>query len=214
MKGDDYVNLMQPPCVVVNVSGRRFELNLPVVKSIPLLYTMLHDCTTFDPTGAAKSPLPEIYVARSPLLFEHVLALAYDNQYKCPSECHRELDFFLMERNDEYQCETERRLARLETLSATQHDSLLMAVLNAEAYSRKFLCRIKGCDQTVKNLSKCYKHSEHCIVTGCKERTQNNYCVEHAKGTRVCNIGKCVGRLIGESKDCQFHTYYCRMKST
>jgi hypothetical protein len=75
-------NMEDKADIVLNVSGRRFELKMATLQRIPYLHNMLEDCA---------NDRREITVWRSPMLFEHVLALAYDESYLLPDEARGEL---------------------------------------------------------------------------------------------------------------------------
>jgi hypothetical protein len=194
-----------PPCFTVNVSGRRFELNLATVQRIPYLYTLIQDCATGE---------SEIYVARSPMLFEHVLALAYDSEYRCPAECHGELDFYLMERSGEDLCEMERLLRGLgmqfsanKILDSRERETLRNAIINTQCGQEfNFPCKVKDCSDMARRQSKCEAHKGVCLE--CREKTRHNYCKLHQETGTYCIRNLCMGLRAERSMLCPLHLYY------
>ncbi len=183
-----------PPCFTVNVSGRRFELNLDTVQRIPYIHARMKDCATGE---------SEIYVARSPMLFEHVLALAYDSQYRCPAECRRELEFYAMEN----QCEIQECMQKIEA----KFSNLDTAIFNFQMEERTWRCGSNGCVKyTRKGKTRCPDHLDIC--NKCDAKTRNNYCEAHVDSGAYCNKGKCKGIRGSDGRYCPYHYFCCQIK--
>ena len=122
--------------VIVNVSGHRFELKMNVLSRIPYLYNMVKDCSDIS------SPKPiKINVWRSPMLFEHVLALAYDPEYNCPLEGRKEADFYLVEYDEKKRSNMEQHFTAIE--KNQQH--IFMATNDIRCDMCKIRCIKIGC---------------------------------------------------------------------
>ncbi len=70
--------------IKINVSGTRYEIEEDILRMIPLFNGML-ECEHSN---------QEIYVPRSPILFDHVYRLAVDEKYKYPAKYTSELDYY------------------------------------------------------------------------------------------------------------------------
>jgi len=72
--------------IKLNVSGRKFKVPCDILSKSQLFAGLFSDCPTDG----------EITVARSPKLFEHVLAYLFDNKYPYPRKYYSELDYYLI----------------------------------------------------------------------------------------------------------------------
>lgn len=78
--------------IILNVSGTRFEMEKLVFMKIPLFAKALADSGNF--------PNKELWIPRSPLLFQHILALAIDDDYPYPEEHCKELEYYGIDAGD------------------------------------------------------------------------------------------------------------------
>lgn len=178
--------------VIVNVSGRRFELKMNVLSRIPYLYNMVNDCSDIS------SPKPiKLNVWRSPMLFEHVLALAYDPEYNCPLEGRREANFYLVEYDEKKRSNIEKN---------QQH--IFMATNDIRYDTRRIKCGKNGCTNAASDYSlHCSVHYKKCVFENCKIETLDvNYCDEHKEFNRLyCNNKACRGYKIAGTDFCAMH---------
>jgi len=72
--------------VILNVSGRQFEVSKEILSKSQLFNGLLTDCQ-IDRT---------ITIDRSPKLFEHVLAYLVNDKYPYPRKYYSELDYYLV----------------------------------------------------------------------------------------------------------------------
>jgi hypothetical protein len=179
--------------IVLIVSGRRFELKMATLKRIPYLYNMLKDCV---------SDRREITVWRSPMLFEHVLALAYDESYLLPDEARREANFYFMT-YDESRPTLETKL---------QH--IMFAVNDVRVDMMKNLQCVKyECAENAMELSLlCQKHQKKCISPKCIiEPTESNFCKQHSNSLS-CRKKSCRGQKLHGFDLCAMHANDARFK--
>lgn len=187
--------------VIVKVSGRQFELKMNTLSRIPYLYNMINDCSDIS------SPKPiKINVWRSPMLFEHVLALVYDPEYNCPLEGRREADFYLVEYDDKKRSNIEQHFSAIEK----SHQHILMATNDIRLDTRTIGCIKTGCTNVALDGSlHCYVHEKKCIFRECKvDALYYNTCAEHREFGRVrryCKKRSCRGYRIAGTDLCSMH---------
>lgn len=61
--------------IKLNVSGKRYEITKTILLKIPYFVNLLNDCDDDN---------KEIFVERSSMLFDHVLAYVIDNKHPFP----------------------------------------------------------------------------------------------------------------------------------
>ena len=74
--------------ITINVCGKIFKTDLETITKSELFKNMIDD------VGA---PTEEIFINRSPALFEHVLAYLIDQQYPFPLKYEAELKYYLID---------------------------------------------------------------------------------------------------------------------
>lgn len=101
--------------IILNVSGKEFELSNQTLMKIPYFCNMINDCNNNENTI--------IFVNRSAHIFKHILALVIDPLYPFPKKYAFELDFYGIEYNNNSLYDKHQELIyKLEKLSE-KHDN-------------------------------------------------------------------------------------------
>lgn len=192
---------MQAPRIRVNVSGRVFELTQEAFTALPLL------------ANAPRVEGEELFIARSPLVFEHVLALVLDPLHPFPAAYAYELDYWGVEYD----------FARLQDpLGLLLHDVSLLnekvAMLRlgeiafplptVKTRCLKHVAHGKLCGNDATTFEPwCVTHRTLCCETLCVtfRAKGSNQCIEHRERSAYCFVDRCTVRRIDHSLYCPYH---------
>jgi hypothetical protein len=182
---------MEKTHVTLNISGRRFELSIKTIARIPFIDNMLKDCGW---------PEGEIRIERSPQLFEEVLKVVYDPEYRVSRDCWRELDFYLVEYDNTRLCAQELALERNYITSVNAYIGTIGDVN----------CSKSNCSRTARiYASTCSSCKDYCIVKDCREKTQNNVCLLH-ENIICCHHKPCRCFPLPNQKYCGYHLSFMK----
>lgn len=157
----------------------------------------------------------EVYVPRSPRLFEEVLAYVTDSAYPYPLELAFELDFYDVEydRATLYDKERASRLLReqMDALhSKVMEQTRIIRFCNADILNifLPFKCAKMDCtENTEKGELQCFIHEGLCLKPSCTTKSPvTNYCELHVDSGRYCISKHCVGTKMMGSQCCSFHS--------
>lgn len=184
--------------VKFNVGGRIFEMTWATLKRIPTLFHMMTDQDD------------ELFVDRSPKLFEEVFAFVVDEKHPFPLRYSYELDWYHVVYDKKLLVDDEA------ALNARRYEKtkLMFAILqNGINQERGFLQRWSRCVKTdcEKILSDkcnplCDKCIDRCLFSDCTKAAKKfNYCKEHRKTSGICNEKGCFRESTFNHKFCCKH---------
>lgn len=161
--------------IVLNVSGRRFEVTPATLAKIPFL------------ANAPTQDCDDIFIERSPLLFEEVLALVLDEKHPFPARYAYELDWYGIEYDanklyDDHKAALRRMEEKISLVGAGVVDVLRVG-LDHRAYA-----------------------TNDCLLVNCKQRRidRSYFCSEHTE-LESCKNPNCAFRRVGDKTYCFLH---------
>jgi hypothetical protein len=171
------------PRIKVNVLGRIFDVSKETLYKIPYFVNGMTDSDIKD----------EIYVERSPTLFEHVLSYVIDNNYAFPAEHFNELDFYDVKYNTSkfHDSASKKDLHTLAT-KIDWVDEGIRDILQFTGRGNKG-CLKKGCGGNAsKFATSCRNHEDICLYRACNYPTDKQYCITHKDLVRQCIEKDCI----------------------
>jgi hypothetical protein len=175
--------------IKLNVSGKKYQITLETLNNIPYLANGFDFCN-----DNVSEP---IFIQRSPLVFDHVLAYVIDKKHPFPIEYLYELDFYdikydIIKLHDPHS----KKLDRI--------NNILDILYNQKVYGNG---ECPECNEVVSfNEISCYYHvREHCNEIGCLEKTPDNYCNLHVKDEKICNVKNCANFRMLNEVFCFYH---------
>lgn len=203
--------------IELDVSGRIFRVYRNILTKSELLRNMLTD-TSVD----LSKP---VYLGRSPIVFEEVLAYMISDQHPFPTEYVYELDYFLIpytiHERDSYVIT--KTLHYFCDFASDVHDMTECneRSLHGESYCTKHKCSQPNCHECVCILNDAKQSiAETCMVHKCARKhctsapvfpnidRQNEYCAKHK-----CLVPDCRTGTHDNMSYCKLHTCtqpYCR----
>jgi hypothetical protein len=179
--------------VKFNVGGRIFEMTWATLKRIPTLYHMMTDCRDES----------EMFIDRSPMLFEQVFAFVVDEKHPFPLRYSYELDWYDVV-YDKKSLVDDQRYEKTKLMFAILQNGInsRMPVI-PPSWSR---CQKTDCGKLLLNPHKplCDQCINRCLLSHCINPAKTtNYCKEHRKTASICNEKGCYLRCI------QNHSFCC-----
>lgn len=194
--------------VKFNVGGRSFETTWATLKRIPTLYHMMTDCQDQS----------ELFIDRSPMLFEQVFAFVVDEKHPFPLRYSYELDWYDVV-YDKSKLFDDEAWMPIQCRNQKFYASLLQSAIGVGPGQNQWKNCIKvKCGEELSNKWKpiCKKCDDYCIEPSCtKLSTKNsNYCPDHQKTNLLCNKKGCFHSAVaGYSKYCGSHTRVPEIKN-
>ena len=119
-------------------------------------------------------------IYRSPVLFEHVLSFAIDDNYKYPAEHYTELDFYDVEYDKDVLYDPFKNIVSLLEKSIQLSTTVSENVVKLE----KEICCIKNQINITKNISLCESRNAHHVQRQCDILRCHEAC---CRGGRFCD---------------------------
>jgi len=174
----------------LHLMGRLFELSRETLMKIRYFKDMLEDCSDTS---------EDIYVERSPMLFDHVLAYVVSpDMYPYPAEYAYELDFYGIEYEE---AKLDQRVTRLERVEEKVSqlikenrcfESGLKSLAKTLPADHQFTCtRCHKKTISQRWLIHCATCKDYCLESGCTATPINQYCDIHSANGRFCNHRGC-----------------------
>ena len=190
--------------IELNVSGRKFVVHIDTLNKIPYFHNAIKDFN-MDLFSA-------IFVNRSPMLFDHVLAFVIDNKYPYPVEYFSELDYYDIQYDKDKLYSSDKVLK--EQICELKNKFNVMGncvnsiyQFNADLKSNK--CAGKNCiyDRLPYELycksSSCLQ--QNCFTKNCNRHSKNKYCDDHVMTGKRCNNKKCINPRMIDDIYCYMH---------
>jgi len=175
--------------IKLNVSGKKYQITLETFNKIPYLANGLDFCN-----DNISEP---IFIQRSPLVFDHVLAYVIDDKHPFPIEYSYELDFYDIKYD----------ITKLHSPHSKKLDRInnILDILYNQKVHGNHECH--ECKQEVLfDKISCYDHIyEHCIRINCLQKTTDNFCKLHLKNGRRCNYKNCNNSRMNNEIFCFLH---------
>lgn len=175
--------------IKLNVSGKKYQITLETLKNIPYVANGLDFCN-----DNISEP---IFIQRSPLVFDHVLAYVIDKKHPFPIEYSYELDFYDIKYD----------ITKLHNPHSKKLDRInnILDILYKHKMTSDYEC--SECEEIVPpNKISCDNHiSMDCNRIGCLEKTLNNYCKLHLKDSEFCNTKNCNNSRMSNEVLCFYH---------
>ena len=174
--------------ITLNVGGQRFETTRATLRRLPYLDNMLQDC-------GQETHQEEIFVDRSPALFDQVLQWARDPLHPFPLAYAYELDFYdaAYERaalHDPQQAVMQ-RLGEIQTGLYLVRGGILEAIHWARVNSTE-RCDKPNCNRLRRDHMNCSQHLGLCGAFKCTTPTEGNFCDAHiAEYDDNCQVKDC-----------------------
>lgn len=186
--------------VKFNVGGRIFEMTWATLKRIPTLYHMMTDCQDQG----------EMFIDRSPKLFEEVFAFVVDALHPFPRRYSYELDWYDVKYDksllyDDQQLNEERYEKTKLMFAILQNgiNSTFQATPPKWSQCVKTDCGKSLSDKYNPLCSNCINR---CLKSNCTNMsTKHNYCKEHRKKTGICNEKGCYNECTPNHRHCCKH---------
>lgn len=189
----------------LNLLGRKFEIPENILSQIPYFSNYL---------SSNKNLAEYIFVYRSPMIFEHVLAYIIDKLYPYPSNYYRELDFYGIKYGALKELDLNDKVVLLEK----KIDIINNINSNIFCYCamNKFKCKIAKClEDAHAGEAFCHSHTSKYknICTHqenklkCKKPSANKYCDSHVTQSKYCNLKNCAYyKMANNNNFCFKHT--------
>ncbi len=204
--------MQQEERITLNVCGRRFEVSRKTLALIPMFNNAPH-----EPSDG------EIFIERSPLVFEQVLALVLDPKHPFPLAYAYELDYYGIEYEPLALTD---ELGTLNTLTVslaavqesvrtlpgavTRLEEKAMLIATGVAHSvigTPRMCRKKGCGTNPVFNGWCRTHLNICCYSDCKtvRLEGHNQCEHHLARSTYCHVRECPFQRRDGTRDCFYH---------
>jgi hypothetical protein len=171
----DYYGLIYKKDIYkINMLGKIYQLKSDILMKIPYFVKCINDINN---RSVGNSSI-ELFVDRSPLLFDHILNYTVDNSYPYPLEYYSELDFYgiLYKRynlsnsiihtiNGKFNDETYTIQNKLDNIENKFSDIIIkLDEIKFVDGSNKKICKVSDCEKYVvgEDTNYCYEHGE-CI---------------------------------------------------
>jgi hypothetical protein len=208
----------------VSVSGRIFYLDFDTVCNIPYISKEM-----------IEKQKRSIFIPRSPMVFEEVLAYSISSKHPFPDKYLYELEFYGVNYESKLVFPKENPVLFLRELNVSDSQKLIELeqkineitkgliltqniAYNLLSWSRpKLFCRVRGCGNTVttyshfcescgiKNRGKCIFKGEDKNLCGAATPGNFNYCNEHNDKGGYCNVLGCILLRIQGEHFCYKH---------
>ena len=157
--------------IIINVCGKIFKTDLETICKSNLFKNMIDDMGV---------PTEEIFINRSPKLFEHVLAYIIDENYPFPFKYRSELDYFLIDYDPD-------------------------ELYNPDTEIKMIKSSIKNLEKKIddKDLHFCEYESIECV--NCTERAIISLRCKHHMNNPECAVGYCGIECNCDEKFCYEH---------
>lgn len=178
--------------IVLNISGTRFEVTPQTLAKLPTLANSLWQ------NG------DELFVQRSPLVFEEVLAFVLDEKHPFPACYAYELDYYGIVYDS-------RKLedSMMEKLRQIEYKLILLrsAIWHNGRYNSGTWCLKNGCKIMVYGTAYCDQHKDQCVIDSCTSCRQGNAvtCAIHGSPPVHCPVDGCVFRCCVGQNFCANH---------
>jgi hypothetical protein len=184
--------------VKFNVGGRPFETTWATLKRIPTLYHMMTDCQDHS----------EMFIDRSPMLFEQVFAFVVDAKHPFPLRYSYELDWYDVVYDKSLLYDDEAVMKTMDKNNFMSFAILQNATISTACINRWEKCRKILCGAKLSNIHKpiCKNCDTLCIEPTCTALIRrHNYCLNHQMTNDLCNKRSCYNNAVINMRYCGLH---------
>jgi hypothetical protein len=184
--------------VKFNVGGRIFEMTWATLKRIPTLFHMMTDCQDTS----------EMFIDRSPMLFEQVFAFVVDEKHPFPLRYSYELDWYDVV-YDKLKLYDDEAWMPIQVYNSRLYFQVLQnAITETTCWNRWEKCIKSNCGVKLSDTCNplCKDCRVYCLEPSCTElTTRHSYCSNHNENNIICNRKGCFRHAVPNLSRCGVH---------